>query len=152
MLVESLWRNVKQMVLHQFNRPRLDFATYTLVTQSIAPYRVCLNRTVRNPRDSCAKFLQGEQLLIMPACMARSAQTPDQWLIQHRQWALALRLWSTEVPFVSIVQASHPGPPPSRPDWWASVVWQHTLSFYAIQELLPEDNRAPASTPAALGP
>lgn len=43
MLVEALWRNFKRMVLHQYNRPRMDFATYALITQGIAPYRVRFN-------------------------------------------------------------------------------------------------------------
>ena len=38
MLVEALWRNFKRLVLYQYNRPCVDFATYALVTQGIAPY------------------------------------------------------------------------------------------------------------------
>lgn len=70
MLVEALWRNFKRMDLHQYNRPRVDFATYALVTQGIAPYRVRFNRIVRNPRDGRAKMLRGDRLPIMRAWLA----------------------------------------------------------------------------------
>jgi hypothetical protein len=59
MLVEALWRNYKRMVLYHYNRPCVDLATYTLVTQGIAPYRLRFNRIVKNPRDGRAKGLQG---------------------------------------------------------------------------------------------
>ena len=55
----------------------LKFATYALVTQGVALYRVRFNRIVRNPQDGCAKNLWEEQLL----SMARSAQAPNQGLI-----------------------------------------------------------------------
>lgn len=42
--------------------------------------------------------------------------------------------------------------PLPSPDWWASVVRRHTPPFYDIRELLPEDKRATAPIPAALGP
>jgi hypothetical protein len=64
MLVESLWRNFKRMVLYHYNRPRVDLATYALVTHGIAPYRVRFNQIVKNPRDGRAKALRGEQLPI----------------------------------------------------------------------------------------
>jgi len=70
MLVESLWRNFKRMVLHHYNRPWVDFATYALVTQGIAPYRVHFNQIIKNPQDGCARHLHGEQIPIKHAWLA----------------------------------------------------------------------------------
>lgn len=38
MMVEALWRNLKRLVLRNFNRPRLDLALFALVHGSIPPY------------------------------------------------------------------------------------------------------------------
>jgi hypothetical protein len=52
------------MVLYQFNCPCVDFATYTLVTQGLAPYCIRFNQIVENPWDGHARSLHGEQILI----------------------------------------------------------------------------------------
>jgi len=70
MLVESLWRNFKQMVLYCYNHPQVDFATYALVTQGIAPYWVRFNQIIKNPQDGCARHLHGEQIPIKHAWLA----------------------------------------------------------------------------------
>ncbi|KAI1782045.1 hypothetical protein LXA43DRAFT_870500, partial [Ganoderma leucocontextum] len=38
MMVEALWRNLKHLVLHLYNRPPLDLAIYAIVTKSLPPY------------------------------------------------------------------------------------------------------------------
>lgn len=50
MVVEALWRNLKRLVLHMYNRPRVDLAAYVLITQSIPPYRITLRKLLQ-PRD-----------------------------------------------------------------------------------------------------
>ena len=70
MVVETLWRNYKRMVLNHHNWPHIDLATYTLVTQGIPPYQVCLNSIVNNPQDGHAKPLWGEQVPIKHAWLA----------------------------------------------------------------------------------
>ncbi|KAI0084744.1 hypothetical protein BDY19DRAFT_1025393, partial [Irpex rosettiformis] len=42
MMVEALWRNLKRLVLHNYNRPRVDLTLYALVRSSIPPYRITL--------------------------------------------------------------------------------------------------------------
>jgi hypothetical protein len=56
------------MVLHHFNRPRVDFATYALVTQAL--YWVGFNRIVKNLRDGRARILHREQILIKRVWLA----------------------------------------------------------------------------------
>lgn len=43
MMVEALWRNLKRLVLHLFNRPPVDLATHAIITKAIPPYRVTLS-------------------------------------------------------------------------------------------------------------
>lgn len=43
MMVEALWRNLKRLVLHMYNRPPLDLAVYALITKAIPPYRKTLS-------------------------------------------------------------------------------------------------------------
>lgn len=42
MMGEALWRNLKRLILHNFNRPRLKLALFALVRPSIPPYRKTL--------------------------------------------------------------------------------------------------------------
>ncbi|PCH44631.1 hypothetical protein WOLCODRAFT_50308, partial [Wolfiporia cocos MD-104 SS10] len=35
MMVEALWRNIKRLVLHMYNRPPVDLATYAIITKAI---------------------------------------------------------------------------------------------------------------------
>ena len=44
MMVEALWRNLKRLVLRNFNRPRLDLPLFALVRGSIPPYRNTLSQ------------------------------------------------------------------------------------------------------------
>ena len=47
MMVESLWRNLKRLVLHMYNRPPLDLANYAIITQSLAGYRITLSKILK---------------------------------------------------------------------------------------------------------
>ncbi|KAH9893349.1 hypothetical protein C8Q73DRAFT_648362, partial [Cubamyces lactineus] len=38
MVVEALWRGIKCLVLHMYNRPRIDLALYAIVTRALPPY------------------------------------------------------------------------------------------------------------------
>jgi hypothetical protein len=150
MLVEALWRNFKRMVLHHYNRPRVDFATYMLVTQGVAPYRVRFNRTIRNPRDGRAKAYMESRSRSSAHGLHFANARPMVHIIRTSSSGLLMR--NTEVPFVPLVQASRPGSPPSQRDWWTTVIRWHTPPFYDIRELLPEGERETAPSPAALGP
>ena len=137
MVVESLWRNFKQMVLHHYNCPCIDLTTYALVTQGIAPYWVKLNLIVRNPQDGRAKLLQGEQIPIKHAWLAlhthpiKGTYDTDMklWLCSRRAQKYHLYLLCKH-----LIQRL---PPPSA-DWWANIIQWQTALFYDICELLPE--------------
>jgi hypothetical protein len=151
MLVESLWRNFKRMVLYQYNRPRVDFATYALVTQGIAPYRVRFNQIVKNPRDGRARSLRGEQIPIKRAWLAlrkRPIKGSYDTNVKHWLCSCGAQKYHSYLLCKHLVQAL---PLPSA-DWWTKVVRRHTAPFYDIRELLPENERETAPSPTALGP
>jgi len=151
MLVESLWRNFKRMVLYHYNRPRVDLATYALVTQGIAPYRVRFNSIVRNPQDGRAKSLRGEQIPIKCAWLAlRKCVIKGTYDTNVKLWlcSCGAQKYHSYLLCKHLVQAL---PLPS-PDWWANIIRRHNPPFYDIQELLPEGERESAPSPAALGP
>jgi len=72
MVVEAMWQNFKHLVLYLYNHPRVDFATFTLVTQALPGYRHKLLKICDNARKGQAAALCGEQILIKKA-----------WLILH---------------------------------------------------------------------
>ena len=151
MLVEALWRNLKQMVLYQYNRPRIDFATYALVTQAIPPYRVRFNEIVKKPRDGRAIILRGEQIPIKRAWLdLRKRPIKGIYDTNVKLWTCSCgaQKYHSYLLCKHLVQAL---PLPSV-DWWATVVRRHVLPFYDIRDLLPEDERATAPLPAVLDP
>src|SRR5882757_7902001 len=140
MLMEALWRNFKQMVLYHYNHPWVDLAMYALITQCIPPYRLRFNRIVRDPQDGQVKCLQGEQIPIKRAWLAlrkrptKGSYDTDVWL-----W---LCLCGTQK-FHLYLLCKHlvKKLPLPDADWWATVIWRHTIPFYDIRQLLPEDER-----------
>jgi len=151
MLVESLWRNFKRMVLYCYNRPWVDFATYALVTQGIAPYWVCFNQIIKNPQDGHTRRLHGEQIPIKHAWLALR-QHPIKGLyntdVKHWLCQCGAQKYHSYLLCKHLVQAL---PLPSA-NWWTTVVRQHTAPFYDIRKLLPESEQVTAPVPAALGP
>jgi len=151
MVVEALWRNFKRLVLYHYNRPRVDLATYALVTQGVAPYRLRFNRIVNDPRDGRAKCLRGEQIPIKKAWLAlRKRPIKGVYNTNVPNWLCncGTQKYHSYLLCKHLVQAL-PLPPA---DWWANVIRGHTAPFYDIRELLPEHERAAAPCPAALGP
>jgi hypothetical protein len=151
MLVESLWRNFKRMVLHHFNCPRVDFATYALVTQGLAPYQVRFNQIMKNPRDGRARRLHGEQIPIKHAWLAlRQRPIKGVYDTNVKHWLCSCRAqkYHSYLLCKHLVQAL---PLPSA-DWWTTIVQRHMAPFYDIRELLLENERVIAPSPAALGP
>ena len=49
MVVEAMWRNFKHGVLYNYNCLRVDFATFSLVTQALPAYRHKLLKHINDP-------------------------------------------------------------------------------------------------------
>ena len=150
MLVESLWKNFKQMVLHHYNCPCMDFATCALVTEGIASYQVCLNHIVRNPCNGCAKGLHGEQIPIKHAWLAcHKCPLNGSYNTDVKLWLCSCRSQKYHAYLLCkhLVQAL----PLPDADWWTNIVWQHTPPFYNIRKLPPQGKQETAPSPAVLG-
>ncbi|CDO74383.1 hypothetical protein BN946_scf184816.g6 [Trametes cinnabarina] len=61
MVVEALWRGIKRLVLHLYNRPLIDLALYAIVTKALPPYRLMLDHILKNPRAGRAASLSHMQ-------------------------------------------------------------------------------------------
>ena len=150
MLVESLWRNFKRLVLYQYNRPHVDFATYALVTQGIPPYRLRFNQIVNDPRDGRARSLRGEQQALRRLWLILfNRKSEGSYITDVNLWLCdcGMQKYNSYLLCKHLVQLL----PLPNPDWWATVVQRHTPPFYDIRELLPEAQRASAPIPSALG-
>jgi len=80
-------------------------APYALVTQALQLYRVKFGTFMNDPRSGRAAALTGEQAPIKKAWLyLRDREIKGEYNTNVYQW-IDLLLWSTEIPFVSLVQA-----------------------------------------------
>jgi len=150
MLVEAMWRNFKHMVLYMYNRPRVDFATYALVTQALQLYRVKFIAFMYNPRQGRAAALTGEQAPIKKAWLhLRDRDIKGEYNTDIYQWTCSCgaQKYHSYLLCKHLVQKL----PRPGPIWWTSVVRHHTPPFYNIHALLPPEERAQAPAPETLG-
>ena len=150
MVVEAMWRNFKHLVLYLYNRPRVDFATFALVTQALPGYRHKLLRILNDPRKGRATTLHGEQIPIKKAwLLLRDRKINGTYITDVKTWTCSCGRQK----FHSYLLCKHlvqgvARPPPS---WWTTIVRRHTPPFYDIRELLTPEARAIAPEPEVLG-
>jgi len=150
MVVKAMWRNFKCLVLYLYNRLRVDFATYALVTQALPAYRHKVVRILDDPREGRAATLHGEQIPIKKAwLLLRDRESKGKFVTKVDKWICDCGMQK----FHSYLLCKHlvkevPRPPP---EWWATLVRRHTLPFYNIRELLPPEDQARAPEPEVLG-
>ena len=121
MVVEALWRNLKRLVLRHHNRPRVDFATFALVTQALPPYRHKLLKILDDPRKGRAGLLRGEQIPIKQAWLALyEREATGSYDTNKLQWTCSCgaQKYHSYLLCKHLVKAV--GCP--EPDWWATVV------------------------------
>ena len=150
MVVEAMWCNFKRLVLHSYNRPRVDFATYALVTQALPPYRRKLNRILDDPRKGRASFLNGEQVPIKKAWLTLlEREIKGQYETDVLMWTCSCGAQK----YHSYLLCKHLVQKLPRPDanWWTTIVRRHTPPFYDIHTLLSPEDRARAPEPEELG-
>ena len=150
MVVEAMWRNFKRLVLHLYNRPRVDFATYALVTQALPLYRYKVTRVFYNPREGRAPALHGEQAPIKKAWLIlRQKKLKGSYDTDYFLWTCSCGTQKYH-PYLlckHLVQSVHC----PDPAWWATVLRYPTRPFYDTRALLSPQDRARAPAPEALG-
>ena len=121
MVVEAMWRNFKRLVLHLHNHPRVDFATYALVTQALPSYRNKLVRILDDPRKGRATNLTGEQIPIKKAWLLllnKEIKGKYDTNVVHWTCSCSAQKYHSYLLCKHLVQAlPHPDP-----DWWTTVV------------------------------
>ena len=121
MVVEEMWQNFKRLVLYLHNRPRVDFATYALVTQALPRYRNQLITKFHNPREGRATILTGEQVPIKKAWLIlRKREIKGQYDTDVLYWTCSCSAQKYH-PYLlckHLVQAI----PCPDPNWWATLV------------------------------
>ena len=137
-------------MLYLHNRPRVDFATYALVTQTLPAYRHKLLRIIHDPREGRAPTLTGEQAPIKKAwLMLYDKKIKGQYDIDLTRWVCSCgtQKFHSYMLCKHLVQAV---PCPS-PDWWATVIRHPTWPFYNIRNLLSLEEQARIPEPEPLG-
>jgi len=77
MVVEAMWQNFKHLVLYLYNRLRVDFATFALITQVLPGYRHKLLKIHSNAHKGWAAALHGKQIPIKKAWLVLCDREPQ---------------------------------------------------------------------------
>ena len=150
MVVESMWWNFKCLVLYLYNHPRVDFATFALVTQALPGYRHKLLRILNNPHKGWATTLHGKQIPIKKVWLLLCDRPINgEYITKVDKWTCSCGTQK----FHSYLLCKHlvrevACPPP---EWWATIVQCHTPPFYNVCKLLTTEAQAIAPEPEVLG-
>ncbi|KAH9911299.1 uncharacterized protein B0H18DRAFT_1063631, partial [Fomitopsis serialis] len=131
MMVEALWRNLKRLVLHMYNRLPVDLAVHAIITKALPPYRLTLRRLLRSDREGRAQALttmqehfkhSWERLMKVPI---KGTYTTD----VHR-WTCdcGAQKYHAYLLCKHLVRAA--GNPPAL--WWVQVQRFHIPPFYTV--------------------
>lgn len=150
MVVEAMWRNFKRLVLYLHNRPRVDFATFALVTQALPAYRFKLLKVMDDPRKGRAGSLTGEQIPIKKAWLALyDREANGHYDTNELLWTCSCghQKYHSYLLCKHLVQKF----PRPEADWWTTVIRYHTPPFYDIRAFLSAEEQARAPEPEKLG-
>jgi hypothetical protein len=134
MMVEAMWRNFKRLVLHMYNRPPVDLATYAIVTKALPPYRVKLATHLGNTREGRAALPTHEQ-----AAFKRAFDRLRKATINNSHYSTNVATWTcdcgsqkyhAQLMCKHLVQAA--GAPPAA--WWVSVKRYYVPPFYTVPQ------------------
>lgn len=130
MMVEALWRNIKRLTLHMYNRPPLDLTVWAIVTKTLPPYRHTLaqliNARTGRPRKltTTQKAFKRSWKRLLKSTLKGSYKTDlltftcDCGSQKYHAFLLCKHL----------VHAAGPLPP----CWWLQATRYHVTPFYTI--------------------
>ena len=145
-----MWRNFKRLVLYLYNRPRVDFATYTLVTQHSLHTGISL----------CGSLMILTRARLLPLMASKSQSKRLGSILYKREirgkYDTDILCWTCscgQQKYHSYLLCKHlvQAVPRPKPDWWAKIVQYHVPPFYDICKLLSSEERARAPEPEELG-
>lgn len=131
MIVESLWGNLKRLVLHMYNRPPIDLVIYVIIMKVIPPYWLTLSEILTDSRTSRAASCSSaqhalkwawERLQKLPLC---SKYTTDvtQWTCNCGSQKYHANLLCKH-----LMQATGP----LLAKWWPTAIRFHIGPFYTV--------------------
>ncbi|RPD53668.1 hypothetical protein L226DRAFT_517852 [Lentinus tigrinus ALCF2SS1-7] len=131
MMVEALWRNLKRLVLHLYNRPPVDLAVYAIITKALPPYRLSLFNLVVDSRAGRAKSLTQFQQALKRS-WTRLTKVPIrgsyQTSVEHWTCNCGAQKYHAYVLCKHLVHAA--GQLPTS--WWPTAVRYHLPPFYTL--------------------
>ncbi|KAF7968169.1 hypothetical protein HWV62_31712 [Athelia sp. TMB] len=131
MIVEALWRNLKKLVLHMYNRPPVDLACHALIKKAIVPYRTTLSRILAGSRGGRAQapthyhaaFKRAWEKLALAPIKGSYNTDIERWLCD-----CGAQKYHAHLCCKHLVQASE-RPPDS---WWPTVIRYHIPPFFTV--------------------
>ena len=131
MIVEALWRNLKRLVLHMYNRPPVDLACHALITKAMPPYRTTLMRILAGSRGGRAQapthyhaaFKRAWEKLVKAPIKGTYDTDTTKWLCN-----CGTQKYHAHLCCKHLVQACE-RPPDS---WWPTVVRYHIPPFFTV--------------------
>jgi hypothetical protein len=134
MMVEAMWRNFKRLVLHLYNRPPVDLATYAIITKALPPYRTRLANYLGTTRQGRARLPSHEQ-----AAFKRAFDRLRKVKINGSHYSTDVATWTcdcgsqkyhAQLMCKHLVQAA--GDPP--PAWWVQIERYYIPPFYTVPQ------------------
>lgn len=133
MMVEALWRDLKRLVLRNFNRPRVDLALYALIRESIPPYRKTLAEFLHVRSGGRPQGLSNMQEAFKKAWRRlQIVPIKGEYITDTSKWTCdcGTQKYHAYLLCKHLVQAV--GDIPQW--WWTRVQRFYTLPFYSVPE------------------
>lgn len=131
MIVESLWRNLKRLVLHMYNRPPIDLALYAIVTKAIPPYRVTLSEIITNSRSGRAAACSNAQRALKRAWeRLRKVPVHGNYTTNVARWTCDCGSQKYHANLLCKHLVHKAGALPA--EWWPNAVRYHIQPFYTV--------------------
>ncbi|KAI0338852.1 hypothetical protein BDW22DRAFT_1337423, partial [Trametopsis cervina] len=131
MIVEALWRNLKRLVLHMFNRPSLDLANFMIITKTIPNYRSTLDTLLTFRGGGRPKSLTQMQKAFKASWeRLQSSPIKGKYITDITQWTCdcGAQKYHAYLLCKHLVQAVGP----VAPEWWLSATRYHIPPFYTL--------------------
>lgn len=131
MMVEALWRNIKRLTLHMYNRPPLDLATWAIVTKTLPPYRRTLAVLLTDTSNGRPRGLTTMQKAFKRSWKrAAKAPTKGAYDTNVAAWTCDCGAQKYHAYLLCKHLVQKAGLPPVS--WWARASRYHIAPFYTV--------------------
>ena len=132
MVVEALWRNLKRLVLHLYNRPPVHLITFAVITKALPLYQLTLSMIVSGPqRGGCSPSLTHMQTALKKSWKRlRKIAIKGTYATDVKSWTCdcGAQKYHSYLLCKHLVQAAGDLPV----SWWTQAIRYHIKPFYTI--------------------